>query len=464
MASYLLLVGAPTSASRAWVVVAFVSVGLLLFRRSSGFAALAVAAILLTARHPTMVHDLGFQLSFCATAGIVFFWWRRPKVVDFDPYEYERTTWKRRLRRVGAFVLMSWCATAVTWPLIVGAMGRISTAALVANPLVVPWIGLVVFPTLVVTTVFATVWPAAAKLLLVPQTLLELTIDALGWLATFPGATWCPGIPPSGFVAVTLIAVFWTIGSRMRLSTLAAAATVVGAMVAHLELRTPPAALRLHFIPVGQGDATLVEFPGGERVLFDAGGTRFGRDPGRWVVVPYLWRLGIARLDALVVTHDDVDHSGGVPGVLSEIDVGRVVTEPEPLHIPGVEVARLMAEGSSNDRSIVASIRQMGSTALLTGDVERAAETAWLAAPEQVTVLKVPHHGSLTSSSPAFLDHSDPVVAVVSAGRHNRFGHPHPAVVDRYRDRAIPLFSTARNGLIVVQVDPDGTLTVRTVR
>jgi competence protein ComEC len=235
-------------------------------------------------------------------------------------------------------------------------------------------------------------------------------------------------------------------------------------MVAHLELRTPPAALRLHFIPVGQGDATLVEFPGGERVLFDAGGTRFGRDPGRWVVVPYLWRLGIARLDALVVTHDDVDHSGGVPGVLSEIDVGRVVTEPEPLHIPGVEVARLMAEGSSNDRSIVASIRQMGSTALLTGDVERAAETAWLAAPEQVTVLKVPHHGSLTSSSPAFLDHSDPVVAVVSAGRHNRFGHPHPAVVDRYRDRAIPLFSTARNGLIVVQVDPDGTLTVRTVR
>lgn len=464
MAGYLVLVGAPTSASRAWVVVAFAAAGLLVFRRPSGFAALAAAALLLTVGVPTMVHDLGFQLSFCATGAIVLFWWRRPGPVDFDPYAFERSAWRERLRRVGAFVLMSWCATAVTWPLLLGATGRISLIALLVNPVVVPWIGGVIFPLLIVTAAVASFFEPATCLLVIPQTLLNATIQVLEQCAAVPHATWCPGVPPTGFVVVGVLAVLGAIAARMRPRALITAFAVVGAMVAQLELSTPPATLRVHFIPVGQGDATLVEFPDGRRLLIDAGGSRFGRDPGRFVVVPYLWRRGIEKLDALVVTHDDIDHSGGVPGVLAEIEVDRVLRDPSELGVPGLALQRLTEEGSSNERSVVATVRQMHATVLLTGDIERAAELAWLRAPERITLLKVPHHGSLTSSSPEFVDAADPLIAVVSAGRHNRFGHPHPRVVQRYEARAIPLYSTSKNGLVRVEFSADGTLEVRTVR
>jgi len=222
----------------------------------------------------------------------------------------------------------------------------------------------------------------------------------------------------------------------------------------------------VHFIPVGQGDATLLEAPDGHRVLIDAGGSQLGRDPGRHVVVPYLHRLGVTQLDAVVVTHDDIDHSGGVPAVVARLDVARLVREPADLGLSWITLSKWAEQGSPNDQSVVAEVVHGGMTLLLTGDVEAYSERRALrdrVAPRAI-VLKVPHHGSRTSSTEAFLDVVSPRLAVVSAGRFNRFGHPHPHVVERYEDRAIRLFSTADHGLVVVEVGEDDSLRVRTVR
>lgn len=465
MFAYLLFVGAPVSAVRAFVAMAAVALALLLGRRPSGLAAVSAAAILLLALSPGLVWDLGFQLSFAATLAIVLFWHRLPGWLAHDRYAFEQPGWLgRTLRSLGRFACMSWIATAVTAPLLLGATGELSVVAFLTNLFAVPLVGLGIFPALLGGTLMLDVAPSLGEPAVwwTTEGMLRLTI-LLEDCAAVPGAVLDLGTPPRWWSMCACALVLVVVAARLRPKALASAALViaVGFGVWRGSLRHD--VWRFHFIPVGQGDATLIESPSGSRVLVDAGGSRFGRDPGRWIVVPYLHRIGAAHLDAVIVTHADTDHAGGVPAVLEQIDVDRLVTDP--VAVDGLELERWLDHGSRNERSIIAVAQTPRSRVMLTGDAERASERAWLAgSPTRVTVLKVPHHGSRTSSTAAFLDVAAPAIAVVSAGLHNRFGHPHPTVVRRYRERAVRLYSTATAGLVRVEVDPHGVITTRVRR
>jgi competence protein ComEC len=244
------------------------------------------------------------------------------------------------------------------------------------------------------------------------------------------------------------------------------------------------------FIDVGQGAATLVRFPSGHAMLVDAGGQGGGRfDIGRRVVAPAIWAAGVRRLTYLVVTHGDADHAGGAAAVAADfrpLEVWEgVPVPPEPL-LRGLKLVaarngaswrRLqrrdaVALGTAeviawhpeppewerqrvrNDDSVVVEVRFGEVSLLLAGDVEAPAEAelAGLLQPAGIRVLLAPHHGSATSSTWPLVKAAAPDLVVVSAGRGNRYRHPHAAVLDRYR--AV--------GARILRTDLDGAVTIRT--
>jgi competence protein ComEC len=250
--------------------------------------------------------------------------------------------------------------------------------------------------------------------------------------------------------------------------------------------------LQVAFIDVGQGDATLIRFPRGNAVLVDAGGLSSASsfDVGDRVVAPLLRKSGVRRLDTLVLTHGDADHVGGAGGLIGEFrprDVWEGIPVPpfEPLRalrlqatlhrarwvnvqaadlvtIDGVEVivrhpglADWERQDVRNDDSVVIELRWGDVSIVLPGDIGRDIEgtIAPLFQPARLRVLKVPHHGSLTSSSEEFINALKPRIAVVSAGRSNPFGHPAPNVLQRYRDAGAEIFRTDQDGAVLVETD-----------
>ena len=249
--------------------------------------------------------------------------------------------------------------------------------------------------------------------------------------------------------------------------------------------------LEVTFIDVGQGDATLVRAPGGHAWLIDAGGAGGGSfDVGRRIVEPVVWARGVRRLSRLVLTHGDADHAGGAPSIVRDLSPSEiwegVPVPPDPLLRAVREAAdasgalwRMVQRGDvvaagaiqatvwhpppadwerqrvRNDDSVVIDLRDGDVSIVLPGDVEAAAESALAALlpPAPIRILLAPHHGSATSSTWPMIRGAKPSLVVISVGRGNRYGHPHRAVLDRYRDAGVPVWRTDLDGAITVRTD-----------
>jgi competence protein ComEC len=250
--------------------------------------------------------------------------------------------------------------------------------------------------------------------------------------------------------------------------------------------------LHVTVIDVGQGDAILVAFPRGSTLLVDAGGlsTSSSFDIGDRVVAPLIRDAGFRRLGYVALTHGDPDHIGGAASVLREFRP-REVWEGIPVprlealtrlrmdaQAAGARWANVYAGGHiaideedvvarhprpaewerqkvRNDDSLVLELRWRDVSIVLTGDIGKAVERdiASTFPPARLRVVKIPHHGSLTSSSSDFVNALRPQVAIVSAGRSNRFGHPVPEVLDRYRAIGAEVFRTDQDGAVTAETD-----------
>jgi competence protein ComEC len=285
-------------------------------------------------------------------------------------------------------------------------------------------------------------------------------------------------------------------GRRAAVALLGALAAVVtwgGAVLPAWAGPGDPAAshLRVTFLDVGQGDATLVQWPGGAAMLVDAGGVPGGSfDIGDRVIVPALRALGVRRLEALVISHPDPDHAGGAAAVIDQLRPRRVLegvpVEGDPLRSSAMAAAaragarwQVLYAGAQvgggipavgvlhppppdwerrrvrNDDSVVLEVRYGAVSVLLMGDAGTAVEERLgsSVSPATVRVLKLGHHGSRDASSASWLRALRPWAAIVSAGRFNRFGHPAPAVLERCRAAGARVHRTDELGAIRVTTD-----------
>jgi competence protein ComEC len=273
------------------------------------------------------------------------------------------------------------------------------------------------------------------------------------------------------------------------LAALVAAAMALAVWPPQPQLR--PGVLEVTLLDVGQGDAILVVSPQGRTLLIDAGGSLGGPasdfDVGEDVVSPYLWSRGIARLDAVALTHAHADHIGGLRSVLgnfrpAELWVGENPPVPvfrallEAASAQGVKVAGRvegesfdfggarvevlapprdwkLAERPRNDDSLAVRITLGETSALLAGDVERRIERRLAQHAPESELLKVAHHGSATSTSPELLDAVQPKFAAISVGFRSPFGHPRPEVLARLAERGVRTYRTDTLGALTFYLD-----------
>ena len=451
-AGYALLAGWTLPTQRAMVMVAVVMLGLLLRRAiaPSRSLALALAAVLLI--DPMAVLQAGFWLSFGAVALLLYGMGWRPRQRGWW-WHWGRAQW---LIALGLF------------PLLALLFQKVSLVAPLANLVAIPWVSFTVVPPLLVGTLLSSWWPWAGDgLLAVAAGSLQWLWQWLDWLAALPAARWqLPLLPLS--VVLTALA-----GTVLLLAPRGLPGRWLGLIgLLPLLLYTPPRPAQgeawLTLLDVGHGLAAVVQTHE-HALLFDTG-PRYGPgfDAGGTVILPYLRGQGIARLDTLMVSHADADHIGGLASIRREMPVGRLLSgaagqidaaqachSGQQWRWDGVLFEVLHpARGESwqgNDGSCVLRVSAAGASALMPGDIESAGELALLdhqLARLDVDALVAAHHGSRSSSTPAFLDAVSVETVLFPAGYRDRYGHPHKEVVERFAKRGIQQANTALLGAL----------------
>ncbi|ABA59125.1 DNA internalization-related competence protein ComEC/Rec2 [Nitrosococcus oceani ATCC 19707] len=470
---YAALAGFSIPTQRALIMVSVVMLAVLAKRPIHTSRALAFALILVLLWDPLSVLSPGFWLSFGAVAVLTFgLTGQRPlpgtKTPGFSSLSsYLEHFWRR-------WGKAQWVVAIGLAPILLYQFQRLSLIAPVTNLVAVPWMGFLVVPPLLLGTILLIPFPLLGTALIsLGDYLLALLWNILAWCSTLPVAQWEHAGPPLWALLPAIL------GSLLLLAPRGLPGRWLGLLaLLPLLLTSSPrpsyGTLWFTLLDVGQGLAAVVRTHH-HTLVFDAGPRYSERfNTGEAVVAPFLRSQNINTIDTLVVSHGDNDHIGGVAGLLHHFPAKRILTSaPEQLRWlhpkscargqqwrwDGVYFHILHPQstvGRGNNHSCVLLITSGAQRILIAADIERSAEQTLLTATTDglaATILVVPHHGSLTSSSPPFIAAVNPEHALFSAGYRNRWGFPKSAIVQRYLRQGTKLWSTAQHGAITFHLD-----------
>ncbi|MCM2328349.1 MAG: DNA internalization-related competence protein ComEC/Rec2 [Lysobacter sp.] len=461
-AAYTLLAGFGVPAQRTLVMLGVAAASVVADRHASPSRVLAAAVLAVLLVDPWAVMAPGFWLSFGAVGAIFFALGLRAAAPG----------------AARGAVVTQVAVTLALWPILAALFGEVALVSPVANAVAIPLVSLVVVP----LTLAGALLPLPS-LLVLAHALLEAAMGPLEWLASLPGAVHEVAAPPAMAVAFALAGAGLLLAPR-GVPLRAAGLALLLPLVLHRAPAPAPGEAWVDVLDVGQGLAVVVR-TATRALAYDTGPSWSpDSDSGSRIVVPYLRGEGVRRLDGLVVTHADDDHAGGVASVarsreppwllstLREDDARHgLVPESAPclagtrwewdgvsfevLHPPPDALRDRRRE---NDRSCVIRVASRGGAALLAADIERQAEAEIVGREAdrlRADVLVVPHHGSRTSSTPAFVASVSPSVALISAGWRNRFRQPAPEVVARYQARGAAILRTDLHGALRARLPAD---------
>jgi competence protein ComEC len=455
-----LFIGSTASVSRAAIAIGLFALSRVLRRPTTPENLWCVAALLRLAVAPGDLTDPAFQLTYAGAGALLFVGRSLP-----------------RGRRIGFAIAAELAVTPLTlFHFHQYAIGG-SLLTLLLMPLLIAMLAV---------SALACAVPCAALLAVVGvlHRVCELlnafageTLRLSGFFAAPP--PWTLGVA----ALASLLAIAWLKRGRAPMIVVALAIPTIGALCVHLMNRSVPT--RLTMLDVGQGDSIVLR-DGKHVVLVDGGGRNDDTRFGEATLLPLLVDRGIRHVDVLVLTHVHPDHCGGLPAVVSRLDVGEVWLSPRrfrgdcaqrlleairqrevpirlirgderqavgTLRITALTAERIFKHGSDNNASVVLRVVAGRHTILLTGDIEREAESDLAGTHDlRADILKVAHHGSKTSTTATLLRAVSPRLALISCGRRNLFGHPHPSVVVALASRGIRTWRTDRSGTIDVEL------------
>ncbi len=463
--SYAALAGFAVPTQRSLVMIVTVMAALLLRRGHTLIRTFTVALLLVLIYDPLAVMDGGFWLSFGAVAAILFgmsarsgaggWWWR----------------WGR------VHVLV----TIALAPALLLLFQQLPLASPLANFIAVPWISLIVVPLVLIGTALLMLLPTiGAAVLQFAAFLLELLWPLLDAVAAADWAQWSQHAPGGWGLAVALAGVVLLLAPRgIPGRWLGLLCFLPGLML--LPPRPAPGESWLTVLDVGQGLAVVVRTHA--HVLVYDTGARFSPDfdAGGAVVLPYLRSQGVRAIDTLLISHGDNDHVGGAEALLRQMPVRRLITGADAAPVGAGTVAEACADGMSwtwdavrfeiihppadsnlkrNDASCVLRVRSGATTILLPGDIEAQAEARLLDSGHDLAaqILVAPHHGSITSSTHAFVRAVAPRYVLFPVGYRNRWNFPHAQVRSRYQEVGAMAFDSARHGAVTIRLSSAGAM------
>ena len=514
---YACLIGFRPSVFRASLMAILFLVATLIDRDADIFNLLAFAALVLLLLNPQQVWDVGFQLSFVAVASIVYFVpkMERPlrrlwENTEVSPSGSESSL-LMRIRNVAIkWVVLSYLVTLAaqigTAPLIAYHFYRAYPLGIIVGPFAVGLVSLIVAVGMASVCVGFIWLPLAQMLGLLNHAIISLFLTLIGLF----GQAW--GVvkltPPTLglfvlYIAICLGVTHWRYVYRQWRFASLIGLSVIAIWVWETAFHESGNLLEVITLDVGQGDAAIVRFPDNRTMLIDGGiqrryysnqkQRRVAYDVGERIIEPYLDFHGIRKIDIVVLTHPDLDHGGGLAYVLENFKVGQVLgisdlpldsethrrlhtiakarnipyafpyagkIEFTPtatlnlLHPIDAQSTNLL-DADKNDDSLVMKITYGEVDVLFTGDIGKKAESRLIASGQDLRseILKVPHHGSRTSSSAPFLDAVQPRYAIFSLGQSHQYQLPHAAVVERYRARGCMMLRTDQSGAITLRTD-----------
>ncbi len=488
---YMLLTGSSPSVVRATIMAIVILCGTLFEHKADIYNSISVAAMILLLWNTNTLFDVSFQLSFSAVISIVYFYPRLELLIKRIPERFEEI---KAVDMILKLFAVSLAAQLGTIPFTAYYFNRVSIISLIANIPVVPISGLNTFIGSA-EMMFYFISPWIAKLYAASNDFLIWFL--LGFVKHAASISFAyvenwhvsPMLAIGYYVAV--LGVFNAHRRRVR-AWILILLLVAGNVVLFLDLwARAHTKLTVTMIDVGQGDAILMEFPSGRHLLVDSGPISQRFNSGEKIVVPLLKRMGISKIDYLVITHPHSDHIGGAESVikslrvdslfmgsldstnrevqnllecaqtrnvgLKEIRAGNQIFIDPNVRIYALHPTQNMSdEKNLNNSSVVLKILY-GNTSILTmGDAETPAEQRMIKRYGELlssSVLKVGHHGSITSSSEEFLQAVHPAMALISVGNHNRFSDPSPFILSRFKAYSIAMNRTDKLGAIIIESD-----------
>lgn len=476
------------SVTRACIMAVLTLFSSIIYRKSDVYTNISVAALITLIFNPYSLLDLGFQLSYGGTIGIIIFIKRIQ----------EKKSNSKVINYIKQMALVSIYANIIIIPIMMYHFNTVSFTFIISNIMASPILGIIVITGFLFIIASITVKPLTRLIAIFIKPILSILIKISQICSKLPFSNILV-VTPYMFNVISYYAIIlYCIKSKKNNKCKIIICLLIVLILINFIIYIFPQKLRIFFIDVGQGDSTLIITPDKKTVLIDGGGSD-SFDVGEKVLLPYLLDRRILKIDYVLISHFDTDHCGGILTIMEKVKVKNIIISEQAEHSENYErfkklmihkkirlievkkgdkikigrysefkilfpTSRLLSENPLNNNSIVAQFNYNNFKMLFTGDIEKLAEQQILKTEKaeiRADILKVAHHGSKTSSIPEFIKAVRPKIALIGVGKNNTFGHPNQQTIKNLENIKCRIYRTDLQGEIIIKIDQKGSMNVK---